>query len=173
MDPYIGEIRLFAGNYAPMGWAFCQGQTLEVVQNQALYTIIGNIYGGDAPNTFNLPDLRGTVPMHWGAGNGLTPRKLPQTGGVTSVTLTEAQMPNHSHDARIQTTANEDNPFGAVWANAQGGRSPVKAYSQLVDTEMNPLALSTVGGGQSHNNMQPYVALNFIIALEGIYPVKS
>lgn len=173
MDPYIGEIRLFAGNYAPMGWAFCQGQTLEVVQNQALYTIIGNMYGGTPSQTFNLPDLRGTVPMHWGTGSGLTPHKLPETGGTQSVTLTLDQMPNHTHAATCQSTSNEDNPNGAVWGNAPGGKFPTKAYSQTANTPMNEKAISAMGGGQSHNNMQPTVAINFIIALEGIYPLKS
>ncbi|WP_207671355.1 phage tail protein [Paenibacillus cymbidii] len=173
MDPYIGEIRLFAGSYAPQGWAFCNGDTLQVYQNQALYTIIGNMYGGTAGQTFNLPDLRGTVPMHWGTGAGLTPRKLPETGGTQTETITLDQMPNHTHSPQNQTTANETNPNGAVYANSPGGKFPVKAYSQNADTPMNVQAISAVGGNQAHNNMQPTVAINFIIALEGVYPLKS
>jgi microcystin-dependent protein len=175
VDPYVGEIRLFAGNYAPQGWAFCQGQELTVISNQVLYSIIGNMYGGVANSTFNLPELRGCVPMHWGTGNGLTKRTLGQTGGESTVTLTEDQMPNHDHEPNCETTANETSPQGAVWAmtpKVGRGYGP-NAYSANETVQMNAQTFGATGGGQSHNNMQPYVAINFIIALEGMYPPKS
>jgi microcystin-dependent protein len=174
MDPYVGEIRLFAGNYAPSGWVFCQGQELQIQQNQVLYSVIGTMYGGDGKNTFAVPNLTGRVPMHTGNGNGLTPRVLGSAGGEMTITLTEDQIPSHSHDPNsLSTTGDETSPVGALWANTAGGRSPVKAYSQDSSIPMNPTAINTVGGSQSHNNMQPYLAINFIMAYEGVYPPKS
>jgi microcystin-dependent protein len=177
VDPYVGEIRLFAGNYAPQGWAFCQGQEFYVQSNQVLYSIIGNMYGGVANSTFNLPDLSGCVPMHWGTGNGLTKRTLGQTGGESTVTLTEGQMPNHDHAPNCLTTTTNDetSPRGAVWSatpRVGRGHGP-NAYSVIESVQMNAMTMNSVGGGQTHNNMQPYVAVNYIIALEGVYPPKS
>ncbi|PYI56516.1 phage tail protein [Paenibacillus flagellatus] len=170
MDPYIGEIRLFAGKYAPAGWYFCNGQTLQVVAHQTLFTVIGNMYGGDGKTTFALPDMRGMAPIHQGNGAGLTPRPFLSTGGTNQVTLTERQMPFHDHAVNCQTTANENNPNGAIWANEPRGARPV--YSQTANTPMSAQAIGTAGGGKPHNNMQPYAALNFIIAAEGVYPSK-
>ena len=173
MDPYIGEIRLFAGTFAPVGWAFCDGQILRVAENQALFSVIGNPYGGDGKTTFALPDLRGYAPMHFGAGTGLTPRKFNEKGGTSFVTLMESQMPKHSHTAQCQTTSNSTSAEGTVWGTSPGGKSPKPVYSDRADTPLNALAIQPAGGGKPHNNMQPYLTLNFIIALDGIYPVKG
>ncbi|MBB6734246.1 phage tail protein [Cohnella zeiphila] len=175
MDPYIGEIRLFAGDYAPSGWALCNGQQLNVVGNQALFTIIGTTYGGDGKTVFNLPDMQNRVPIHWGPGNGLTPRNLGKAGGDATATLTMDQMPVHSHTPNAQSVADSESPTGAVWAaTPRSGKKPgPDAYSATPSVPMNPIALNAVGGNQSHNNMQPYVALHFIIALEGVYPLKA
>lgn len=174
MDPYIGEIRVFAGTYAPSGWFFCEGQLLEVVSNQALFTIIGNLFGGDGKTTFALPDLRGLVPVHQGQGNGLTNRKYLDHGGTTQETLTMDQIPFHDHAARCRTNTNDNDPIGTIWATARNpvNNSTVSFYSDKADTPMNPDMLTPVGQGQAHNNMQPYIALNYIIACEGVYPPK-
>ncbi|MBB6634753.1 phage tail protein [Cohnella thailandensis] len=174
MDPYLGEIRLFAGPFAPQGWAFCFGQVLKTIENQALFTVIGNMYGGDGRDTFQLPDLRGRAPMHWGQGPGLTSRSLGVVGGETTVNLTLDQMPVHNHLPGTHSAANETSPVGAIWATTQKvGKASPKAYSNVGSVPMNPLAIGSTGGSQAHNNMQPFLELNFIIALEGIFPPKS
>jgi len=171
MDPYVGEIRLFAGTYAPRGWMLCEGQTLQVMENQVLFTVIGNMYGGDGRTTFKLPDLRGRAPVHQGTGPGLTPRAIGSTAGDATVTLTYSQMPVHTHDAQSAGTVNDESPIGKVWGTV--GSKSAKIYSSKLDTPMNPALIASVGGNQAHNNMQPYLGLNFIIALEGVYPLKS
>ncbi len=171
MDPYLGEIRIFAGNYAPSGWAFCDGTVMSVSQNSALYSIIGGIYGGNGTTTFALPDFRGAAPVHQGTGPGLTPRSVGESGGKVSVTLLETQIPNHSHTVNAQLLPTDAQPAQTVWATSASKRGQ-QIYSHNVDTPMSPLALSVIGGSQSHNNMQPYVAMNFIISLEGNYPPK-
>ncbi|CAG7658612.1 phage tail protein [Paenibacillus allorhizosphaerae] len=172
MDPYVGEIRLIAGNYAPRGWALCNGQVLLIQQNSILFSVIGIAFGGNGTTTFALPDLRGRAPIHQGAGPGLTNREYASEGGNETVTLTEAQIPNHTHAINNQSTANTDSPIGAVWANL--GRGAVgNFYSQTPNVSMNPQAVSAAGGSQPHNNMQPFVAMNYIIALEGVYPPKQ
>jgi len=173
MDPYVGEIRLFAGNYAPRGWAFCHGQQLEIRSNLALYAVIGTTYGGDGKNYFQLPDLRGRAPMHFGHGTGLTPRPLGEAGGEAAVTLTTSQIPAHVHFAGCQSTADKKNPEGMIWANSPGGKAIVRTYAETGTVKMAAQAISPAGGGQPHNNMQPYLAINFIIALEGIFPPRS
>lgn len=172
MDPYIGEIRLFAGSYAPMGWAFCNGQTLNVQQNTVLYSVIGNTFGGNPGSTFNLPDLRGRVPIHQGEGQGLTQRNYATSGGNSTVSLTLDQIPNHTHTINSQSAANEISPAGTVWAN--GPRTSTdNFYSNTPDIPMNAMAATPAGGNQPHNNMQPYLVINYIIALEGVYPLKQ
>jgi microcystin-dependent protein len=173
MDPYVGEIRLFAGKYAPVGWAFCNGEQLAIQSNQALFAVIGTTYGGDGKNFFRLPDMRGCVPMHFGNGNGLTPRVLGEKGGEAAVTLSTSQIPAHAHDAGCQSTADKSNPEEMIWANSPGGKASVRAYSDTGTEKMAAQAIAAAGGGKPHNNMQPYVAINFIIALEGVFPPKA
>ncbi len=170
-EPFIAEIRIFAGNFAPRGWAFCNGQLLPVSQNTALFSLIGTTYGGDGRSTTALPNLQGRAPMHPGRGPGLTARRLGERGGVDTVTLSEAQMPNHAHMLRADTASgNNRDPHGNSLARAAGGL----AYGppdNVVD--MADQAISTTGGSQAHNNLQPYLAINFIIALVGLYPSRS
>lgn len=177
-DPFYGEIRAFAFNFAPMDWAFCQGQSIAVAQNQALYSIIGNLYGGTPNQNFNLPDLRDRAPMGQGSGPGLTPRPLAQAVGTSSETLLSAHMPPHSHAIAVQSSnATVGTPNGnflaaAITAGARpsskSAYSPEAAAAELASTALTPLQ----GGGQEHSNMQPYLALNLCICLQGIYPIK-
>lgn len=170
-EQFIGEIRVFGFNFAPVGWAICAGQLLPIAQNTALFSILGTNFGGDGVRTFALPNLQGNVPMHVGQGNGLTPRTVGETGGSATVTLNTAQMPAHNHAA----TCNNGNgtnygPANNVWAADAGGASE---YAPAANTPMAAGALSPAGGGGAHDNMQPYVALNFCIALQGIFPSRS
>ncbi|MFF0830255.1 phage tail protein [Brevibacillus sp. NPDC003359] len=171
MDCYVGEIRLFAGQYAPVGWAFCDGSSLPVAKNMPLYTIIGNKYGGDNKE-FKLPDFKNRVPMHFGTGKDLTPRPLASYGGNATVTLALSQIPAHSHMPNGVTQQTGKEPAGAVWANSKA-RLGAPVYSVTTDVTMNANAIAPVGGSQPHNNLQPYLALNFIIALQGEYPIKG
>ena len=172
-EPFLAEIRIFAGNFAPRGWAFCNGQLLQVSQNTALFSLVGTTYGGDGRTTFGLPNLQERAPMHPGRGPGLTSRSLGQKGGQTTVSLTAAQMPSHNHilQGSIQSADSAD-PDGAVL----GSSAPLedRQYStQTQQAAMHPSALGTAGGGQAHNNMPPYLVMNFIIALVGLYPSRS
>ena len=173
-EPFTAEIRIFAGNFAPRSWAFCDGQLLPVDQNTALFSLIGTTYGGDGRTTTALPDLRGRAPMHPGRGPGLTTRRLGQRVGTETVTLTEAQIPSHSHTARAATgRANVTTPTSdSALARSLGGA----AYQSDATTNLVDLAsetLSTTGGGQAHTNQQPFLTINFIIALQGLYPSRS
>jgi len=171
-EPFLAEIRIFAGTYAPRGWAFCDGQLLQIAQNTALFSLIGTTYGGDGRTTTALPNLQGRAPMHPGRGPGLTDKRLGQSGGTTTVTLSEAQMPSHTHTPQGTTGANNsENPVGKSW----GQHSDDSAYRETTDFNVNMSqdAISSSGGGQAHNNQQPFLALNFIIALIGLYPSRS
>ena len=175
-EPFIAEIRIFAGNFAPRGWAFCDGQLLPISNNTALFSLIGTTYGGDGRTTTALPNLQGRAPMHPGRGPGLTSRRLGEKVGVETVTLTEAQIPSHSHTARADVTgfANVTTPgntsaFNRSVAGANAYQS--NTSSNVVDLASETLA--TTGGGQAHDNIQPYLTLNFIIALQGLYPSRS
>lgn len=178
-EPFIGEIRLFGGNFAPRGWAFCNGQLLPVSQNTALFSVLGTTYGGDGRTTFALPDLQGRAPMHQGQGPGLTPRTIGEKDGASSVTLQSNQMPAHTHQAMAGSgDADSQDPTNRVWAKTYqtglGGRKQYKsAYSTTAEEAMSPQALAAQGGNAAHNNMQPYLGLSFIIALQGVYPVRS
>jgi microcystin-dependent protein len=167
-DPYIGEIRLFGGNYAPLGWAFCNGQVLPIAQYEPLYALIGTTYGGDGIQTFALPDLRGRLPIDQGSGYA-----LGQAGGAEVVTLTNAQMPLHNHAWLASATdAEGSDPRGALLGQGSG----FDVYGAAnVDKGVN-MAASTVapaGGSQPHDNLQPYLCVSFIIALEGIFPQQG
>lgn len=167
-DPFIAEIKLFAGNFAPRGWAFCNGQILSIAQNTALFSLLGTTYGGNGQTTFALPDLRSRVPVHPGQGPGLSNVVLGQAAGSETVTLLQTQMPQHGHlvaasngSAGASRPANNFVSAGGSYANASDG------------TTMNPGMVQGAGGGQPHENRQPYLGLNFIIALEGIFPSRN
>ena len=173
-DPYIGEVIMFAGNFAPRGWAFCDGQMLSISQNTALFSLLGTTYGGDGRTTFGLPDLRGRVPMHAGQGPGLTPRALGEKGGEEQVTLTEAQIPAHRHHVHV-LNGQGDAPTPANKVPAIEGKSD-KDYGDLpnpADATFDPGCVSQTGGGQPHDNMPPYKCINYIIALQGTFPSRS
>lgn len=170
-EPFIAEIRIFAGNFAPRNWAFCNGQLLPISQNTALFSLIGTTYGGDGRTTTALPDLQGRAPMHPGSGPGLTTRQLGQRGGAETVTLIEAQMANHSHTLRATVSRGASSqPQGNAFNRSVGDN----AYNTPTNLAgMSAAMASSTGGGQAHNNMQPYLAINFIIALVGLYPSRS
>lgn len=170
-EAFIGEIRFFGGNFAPRGWAFCNGQMLAINQYQALFSLLGTTYGGDGRTTFALPDARGRAMIHAGQGPGLSPRRLGENAGTETNTLTANQMPAHSHAQRA-TTADADatSPQGTL----MGGTGRDRIYSGgRADTTMSGDAIGSSGGGQAVNNMPPYVTTNCIIALEGYYPSRS
>ena len=172
--PFIGEITMFGGTFAPRNWALCDGALLAVSQNQALFSLLGTTYGGDGRTTFGLPDLRGRLPIHEGSGPGLTPRQLGERGGGETDTILAANMPNHSHTVLGTTGAGDsNNPAGKVPAVA-----PVDAFSDQAPDPANAKFGGTAiadapGGNQPHNNLMPYLALNFIIALQGVYPSRN
>jgi microcystin-dependent protein len=169
MEPILGMIMMFGGNFEPKGWAFCHGQTLPISQNSALFSLLGTIYGGDGVTTFQLPDLRGRVPMHFGTGEGLTPRVLGEVVGSETVTLSPTQVPPHSHDLIVANIAGDnDRPAGDMLA-----RSQIYTDKTDVTVPLNPLSVSLAGGGQPHDNMQPSLCMNYIIALAGIYPSRN
>lgn len=170
-DPFVAEIRIFPFNFAPKGWAFCNGQLLPLSQNTALFSLLGTVYGGDGKSTFALPDLEGSAAMHPGQGQGLSLRDLGQIGGAESVTLLVSEMPFHAHtlnaaggdvaesniaNANAMTRANNGNPYTTTFTPVQ----------------MAPQALAPAGGSLPHNNMQPYLTLNFNIALQGVFPPR-
>lgn len=171
-EPFTAEIRIFAGNFAPRGWAFCNGQLLPISQNTALFSLIGTTYGGDGRTTTALPNLQGRAPMHPGRGPGLTSRRLGQRGGVETVTLSEAQIPQHSHSARAVNAQAVTNQPGPATAPAQGQGRGANLYSDAA-ADGAFRQLDNTGGGQAHGNMQPYLTLTFIIALVGLYPSRS
>ncbi|MBM7647790.1 microcystin-dependent protein [Bacillus ectoiniformans] len=174
MDAFIGEIRPIAGNFAPRGWALCNGQLLTIAQNTTLFSIIGIMYGGDGITNFALPNLQGRAVMQQGSGQGLTPRTIGQGGGTTTVTLIESEIPSHSHVPSCNNATPESDPTNGVWADVENRRGYPNIYSQELDVNMAPNLIEPTGGTQSHNNMQPYLGLNFIICVsDGEYPVRS
>ncbi len=169
-EPFVGEIRMFAGNFAPRGWAFCDGQLLAVSQNDALFSLLGTIYGGDGRTTFGLPEMRGRIPIHAGTGPGLSQRRLGSKGGAESVTLTVTQMPSHTHGPvqASENAATERNAVGNVTAE-----SVTRLYrAPATLSALNSQAFTGVGGSRNHTNLQPFVCIHFIIALFGIYPSR-
>ncbi|MEM7479893.1 MAG: tail fiber protein [Acidobacteriota bacterium] len=169
-EPFVGEVRMFAGNFAPRGWAFCDGQLLAVSQNDALFSLLGTIYGGDGRTTFGLPDLRGRVPIHAGSGPGLSPRRLGAKAGVENVTLTVNQLPSHTHAMQAANTqANNQQPVGRAPASTIG----IDAWAEDPDpVNFSTQSITNVGGSRSHTNLQPFLCIHFIIALVGIYPSR-
>jgi len=167
---FIGEIKMFGGNFAPRGWAFCSGQLLPISQYDTLFALIGTTYGGDGVNTFALPDLRGRLPLHQGTGAGLSNRVIGESAGVENVTLTTNQIPSHPHTAQGQSaTGNQPSPAGNVWA-----ASSLNQYSSsAANVTMNAASIGNSGGSQPHNNIMPFLCVNFIIALEGIFPSRN
>lgn len=169
-QPYVGEILLVPYNFAPKGWAECAGQLMPISQNTALFSLLGTFYGGDGKSTFALPDLRGRTPIGSGQGPGLSDYFLGQTGGEESVTLLVNQMPAHTHtvigSSNVATVAT---PGGTVWAS----QSLLNIYGTSSDSPMAPGAVGMTGGGQPHDNLSPYLTLNYIIALQGIFPARN
>ena len=169
-ETFIGEIRMFAGNFAPHTWAFCDNGIIPAGSNEALFSLLGSRYGGDGRTTFALPDMRGRLPMHQGTGPGLTPRVIGQRTGVETVTLTAADMPNHTHRLEASgNSADSTEPQGRVMGSGQ----------QAFDTDhtslvaMSPSQVSDAGGSQPHSNMMPFLCVSFIIALKGTYPPRN
>jgi microcystin-dependent protein len=178
-QPFVGEIRAFGFNFAPYGWAFCNGQPLPISQYDTLYAVIGTTYGGDGQTTFNAPNLQGQVPMHWGNGPGGFNTSIGQVQGTTQVTLTQAQTPSHTHTVVAQLI-----PSGGVVERTQvpksvsylADSSPGGVYLDTTPSFNSQLAgnvLSSVGGSLPHDNMQPYLAVNFCISLLGIFPARN
>src|SRR5437588_9179576 len=173
-SPYIGEIRIFAGTFNPVGWAFCDGALLPISENEALFNLIGTTYGGDGQSTFGLPDLRGRVPIHMGTSQGIT-YQLAESAGVESVTLTTQQLPIHNHPPLATNTGQQLNP-----TNTTSLASPTSTQAGTAifgpgpaNTSLSTASTTLTGGSQPHDNRQPYECLNFIIALFGIFPTQS
>ncbi|MBU7315156.1 phage tail protein [Paenibacillus oleatilyticus] len=173
MDSFLGEITMFAGNFAPKGWAFCNGQLIPIAQNTPLFSILGTQYGGDGKTTFALPNLQGAAPMHWGNGPGLTPRNIGQSGGSRTVTLLTSQLPAHTHLVNSAAMGSGTTVEGMLWAKTPG-RVGGAAYGGFTNSvPMHPGAVQSAGGSQPHNNMQPYLAIHFIICLNGMFPPRD
>jgi len=171
-DQYLGEIRMFAGNFAPQGWALCNGQILPISQNTALFSLIGTYYGGDGVQTFALPNLQSRVPVHQGQGPGLSPYVIGQAGGNENVTLTLAQMPQHNHTmGTLSAPGTASRPNTQLLAQPTSGNLYGPAPSD--GSALNQAAISSAGSSQPHTNIQPYLAVTFIIALVGIYPSRG
>ncbi len=170
-EPFVGEIRMFAGNFAPRGWAFCDGQLLATSQNDALFSLFGTIYGGDGRTTFGLPEMRGRIPIHAGSGPGLSPRRLGLKGGTENVTITTNTLATHKHTFRASSAS----------GTLSDGENNTISNSPSVDLyiEDSPVAnmassgSSFIGGSRSHTNLQPFLCINFIVALVGIYPSRN
>jgi microcystin-dependent protein len=180
-EPFIGQIMMFGGNFAPRGWALCNGQLLSIAQNTALFSILGTTYGGNGQTTFGLPDLRGRLPMHFGDGPGLSPRSLGEKAGTESVTLLNNNMPAHTHPVTASARAvtgkgNSNVAANNVWAKDAGVQSATYS-SGAPDAAMNPNALNVTvgptGGSQPVGIVPPFTCVNFIIALEGIFPSRN
>jgi microcystin-dependent protein len=174
-DPFLAEIRMFAGNFPPNGWAFCDGQLMPISQNTALFSLLGTSYGGDGRSTFGLPDLRGSTPMQQGQGAGLSQRDLGEMAGTATVTLVQSEMPLHKHAVgAVSGPGGVNDPTNATLAQATQGRATDRIYGAGTgpDTMLSSAAFSPQGGDQPHNNMQPYLTVTFIIALQGIFPQR-
>ncbi len=169
-EPFVGEIRMFAGNFAPRSWAFCDGQLLAVSQNDALFSLFGTIYGGDGRTTFGLPDMRGRIPIHQGTGPGLSDRRLGSQGGQENVSLTANQVGAHTHSFMAENApAGDGSPAGNTVATATGAN----IYGSGAGSAMSPSTITATGAGQPHTNLMPTLCVHFIVALFGVYPSRQ
>lgn len=172
-EPFVGQITAVGFGFAPKGWALCNGQILPIAQNQALFSLLGTTFGGNGVTTFALPDLRGRTPIHWGTGPGLASIALGESAGTETVTLITSQLPMHNHIAMASNaTADQAVPGGNLWATESAGATAMYSDQSATGT-MSPQAVGSAGGNQPHNNMQPYLTINFIIALQGIFPSRN
>ena len=175
-DPFVAEIRIFPFNFAPKGWAFCDGQLLPLSQNTALFSLLGTTYGGDGKSTFALPNLQGSAPMHPGQGPGLSLHDLGEIGGSETTTLLLSEIPLHTHTVgrALDALGNSLTPVNSIWAQAGSVRAAVNSYNPGPPTgAMKSDVIQVAGGGLPHNNMQPYLTLNFCIALQGVFPPRT
>jgi len=175
-DNFVGEIRIVPFNFAPTGWALCNGQLLPISQNTALFSLLGTQFGGNGTSTFALPNFQGAAPVNFGQGIGLSPYVMGQTGGETAVTLLQTQIPLHTHTVSASAGNGDwNNPAGHNWAGSHLGKTPINIYCDSAGSGllMNHAAFSPTGGSLPHNNLPPYLTLSFIIALTGIFPPRS
>jgi len=173
-NPFVAEVRIFTGNFAPKGWALCDGQLLPISQNTALFSLLGTTYGGDGKSNFALPNLQGCSPMQAGQGPGLSLRDLGETAGEQSVTLLQTEMPQHAHTAQAAAATGLNDPTNNFWGSgAKGFGAIYSASAPATNVQMSPFATSVSGGSLPHNNMMPYLGLTFIIALQGVFPARS
>jgi len=173
-DPFVAEIRIFPFNFPPKGWAFCNGQLLALSQNTALFSLLGTTYGGNGSSNFALPNLEGSAALHPGQGPGLSLYDLGQTGGSDTIALTTAEIPGHGHTVNAKTAGTATDPNGMLWANP-GGRPAPNFFATAIGTaqNMNGAAFTVSGSSSPHNNLMPYLILNFCIALQGVYPPRT
>lgn len=175
-NPFVGEIRIVGFNFAPRGWATCSGQLLPISQNTALFSLLGTTYGGNGQSTFALPNFIDRAPMHAGQGPGLTDRQLGESSGSPTVTLTTVQLPVHGHTVQCVSAAPsspQQSPVGNIWAPSAGRTGAALYQNGAANAGMNANAVGNSGGGQPHNNMQPYLGVMFIIAMQGIFPPRN
>lgn len=175
MDPFVAEIRIFPFNFAPRGWAFCDGQILSLSQNTALFSLLGTTYGGNGQSTFALPNMQGNTGMFWGQGPGLSLRDLGETGGSQTVTLLISEMPAHKHVINAKNAGGGASPANTVWGTSNAAKVAANFYAPAAASAvgMNPAASGVSGGDQPHNNMAPYLTLNYCIALQGVFPPRT
>lgn len=175
MEPFLGEIKMFGGNFAPRGYAFCNGQLIAIAQNSALFSILGTTYGGDGITTFALPDFRGRVPMNWGQGPGLTSRQLGESSGEENHTLIVNEMPSHTHTVSVLPGCSTEDAETGVPTGKIPAAVPTNAFAAAANASMGASngTAAPAGGSAPHNNLQPYLAVSFIIALEGVFPSRN
>jgi microcystin-dependent protein len=172
-EPFVAQINVFAFNFAPRGFAFCNGQILPISQNTALFSLVGTTYGGDGKSNFALPNFQGLVPVHAGQGAGLSNYTLGGTGGVASVTLSVGELPSHTHSIGCETGGGVDSPANAVWGSGARGKPPAYSTTGTPSANLSSAALASAGSGLPHNNMSPYLVLSFCIALQGVFPARN